>query len=308
MFERFKFSFTDAWHKGSSVLICYDEQEDITYCYYSAEYSFIFNHGDCKKFEGHDLVSKLEECNFRKWNNLYNPFVIDGVMWSLEYNDKNSLEESCDGFNAFPSEFEALLGVIKNCFPDFNCLEVFYDNKNYEITDRKGNVLRDPIIRNTTEKTRKLIKELCNYIEIFESKKEFGKWKPEQNTKDSYSSENHIKYIKEVQNFKKDLKNIADKCTNLNLYAVQDICIDELNEEEIMNLLDNKSALSLLMAYMQEDKDNDSYQLEAALKNGNIVRILKFLQKFNRFDEGPLPIHYLGKRPCFIKRLINRLK
>lgn len=48
------------------------------------------------------------------------------------------------------------------------------------------------------------------------------------------------------------------------------------------NLLDNKSALLLLMPYMDKDISG-TYNFKNALKNGDVVRFLKFLWNFNRF-------------------------
>ena len=295
MFERMTFSFNDSWFEGTTIHVFYDENEDKTYCFYSCNIDTIYNpkrDTDNREMvlDGHEFIEELENCNFRKWYNLESPFVCDGVHFNIEYNDKNKLSETCYGRNAFPDNFFDFLNIFKKYFPNANFYEIHTDLEHFEIYDKNHRLLRSPNGWHDKKKTRKLLEKLTHYIDIFENETKFGKWKPEPNTSKSYSSENHIKYTKPVKNFIKDVKEIADKCKDLDLYNNSDILtilqIEDINDDVEKYYLDNRSAMLLLLKYMEYmDRNYSDYKLEEALKNGTIVKILKFIRKFNKFDE-----------------------
>ncbi|MCR5188404.1 MAG: hypothetical protein K6C97_05665 [Treponema sp.] len=295
MFERMSFSFNDSWFEGTQVHIFYDETEDKTYCFYNCNIDTIYDKkcdSDNREFilDGHDLVEELEKCDFRKWYNLECPLVCDGVHFELEFNDKNKMTETRSGRNAFPDNFLVFLDVFRKYFPKTNFYEVRLGKEYYEIYDHKKRLLRTPLGWHNNKKTLKLLKKLTQYIEIFETQKNFGKWKPEPNTSKHFSSENHIKYKKSVRHFIKDIKEIADKCKDLDLYNSSDILqllgIEEMNEDVEKYYLDNRSAMLLLMHYMNyTDRKPSDYKLEEALKNGTILKVLEFIRSFNHFDE-----------------------
>ena len=178
---------------------------------------------------------------------------------------------------------------MKKYIPDARFYKFSIDKENYEIYDKHHRVLRTPIGWKDKKKTLKLLEKLTKYIEVFEGETNFGKWKPEPNTSHYSSSINHIIYTKKVRNFINDVKEIGDKCKDLDLYNSLDILrllgIEEMNEDVEKYLLDNRSAMLLIMNYMGRiSRYNTDYKLEEALKNGTIVRILKFIRKFNDFD------------------------
>ena len=293
MFERMDFSFGSVFFKSTDIFIAYDEVEDKTYCTYICNLEkegqdFCIESKDYV-FEGHDFVTEIENCNFRKWYNLSCPFYCDGYHFRLKFNDKNKMDEERTGDNAYPDEFFKLLKVFKRHIPNSRFYEVSSDKERYEIYDNKNHrLLRNPIGWENKKKTLKLLEKLTDYIEIFENETNFGKWKPEPNSAHRYSSENYIKFTKPVKRFIKDVKEIADKCKDLDLYNSGDILdllgIEEMNENVEKYFLDNRSAMLLIMHYMEPlDRKWRDYKFEEALKNGTIVRILKFIKKFNDF-------------------------
>ncbi len=293
MFERLEFEFKDSWFEGTNISVYYDENEDKTYCFYTCSIDAVYNQKfkfDKKELvlDGHTLVEEIENCNFRKWYNLSAAFC-DGYHFELKYNDKNKPSDECTGSNAFPDEFFELLDIFKKYIPDVKFYKVSRNKENYEIYDRQNRLLRYPRGWHDSEKTLKLLEKLTHYIDVFEGKTNFGKWKPEPNTAQYFSTENHIKYTKEVLRFIKDVIEIGDKCKDLDLYNSSDILgllgIEEINEDVEKYYLDNRSAMLLIMHYIGSNyKVYNDYKLEEALKNGTIVRILKFIRNFNNFD------------------------
>ena len=237
------------------VSIFFDDSEGILYCYDGKK-----NEPDILKENAIQVVKKIEQTNFRRWYNLYNPFVTDGVEWSLEYCDKNKPEHRISGSNMYPKSFDQYFEIILELFPEVK-FPVVYDYSGF--TSFFSKKLGHHILPYKRKSEKELLLELCDYIQIFEEI-------------DGDLSKNR----RVINNFKKKLREITDTCKNLDLYNNMDLlnayCIAEYGEET-ESKLDVRTALLMIISYAKSSFYDNRFEKE--FKSGEIIKLLKYIKE-----------------------------
>lgn len=258
MFERIRFSFryvTNGFLDSPTVYLFYDELEKSLYCYSESteEPEIITN-------EANRIVEELEKTDFRSWYNLSNPFITDGISWTLEYCDRNKVNKYISGSNAFPKGFKQFFEIIIQLFPTVK-FPIMYDYSSYIQFFSKS--LGHHILPYKKMSQKELLKELCDYIPIFENK-----------------NADLSEYKKDIKKYQKLLRKIVDTCPELDLYNDRDILDAYFITDygiELERKMDIRTALLMLISYSKSVFYDNRF--ETAFKSGKILELINFIKK-----------------------------
>ena len=201
MFERLELRFSEnhypysdyIWNDDNGTLvIAYDQTQNKTYCYYSGS---SLNNSYNLEFvlDGNKLIEEIERTDFRNWKYLIPPFDIAyRYRWFIEFNEKNQPARYINYEWNVPKEFYDLINILDKYFPKTNISKVSDTPIPYDGDFKKEiyDFTHFTMSWKPDDETLTVLKKLTSYIDIFENKKEFGKWKPAPNTPEYYSSEN----------------------------------------------------------------------------------------------------------------------
>lgn len=299
MFERLELRFSEVHYPNSDLpwndekgklTIAYDKTQNKTYCYYY-ETSLVSSNNLDFVLDGNELIEEIEKTDLRNWKYLFKPgdFAYS-FEWFIEFNDKNQPSRYINYDWNVPKDFYDFIKILDKYFPKTNILNVSntflpyngdFKKEIYDFTHFTMNWKPD-------DETLVILKKLISYIDIFENKKEFGKWKPAPNTAEYYSSENLFYYSKDVINFCKVIKELEDEFIKLQFkFGHYESLLPDIEEFAAVSdeyLTDTRMAGTFLIKYRNEycygnacsyDKFNE------ALKNGTIIKILKFIKEIN---------------------------
>lgn len=272
------------------LTIVYNETENKTYCYYTDESGRQSNKMDFF-LQGKALIEELENTGFRDWNLMVMCDQDSEVRWTIKFNDKNKQSQICSYANVIPKEFYDFISILESYFTNtklFLLKELpYYKN---EESFKKTEIPRSPNGWKASRKTLKQLKSLVSFIPLLEGRKEFGLWNPMANSPTFYSNDNYITYETDVQNFKNKVLEIAEKCEELDAFNMLQIHFlpdyEQFFEKSDEFLVDNRSAILFLIKYIDNncnDKSVSSYIFNESLKEGIIVKILKFIKEYNHF-------------------------
>ncbi len=301
MFERFELRFCEENYHNSDtpwndekgkLTIAYDKTQNKTYCYYY-ETSLKSSNNIDFVLDGNELIEELENTDFKNWKYLIKlQEIAYQYEWFIEFNDKNQPARYINyGWNV-PKDFYDLINILDKYFPKINLARIAKCPIKYDGDLKKDMYGFTHFTMNwkPNEETLAVLKKLTSYIDIFENKKEFGKWKPAPNTEEYYSSENLFYYSKDVINFCKVIKELEDIFIKLRFkFGHYESLLPDIEEFTAVSdeyLTDSRMAGTFLIKYRNEycyGKACSYDKFNEALKNGTIIKILKFIKEINHF-------------------------
>lgn len=342
MLERFEIYFEKEyyncedriWGGKNTISIIYDEIQNKTYCHYDNQIAREIK--DIKDIDldfprsenrfivqGNEIIKDIEKSNFRNWESFEHAcnYFAHNMFCYVKYNDLNKPTKRFRLNNGVPNEFFILFSNLSKYFTYNEFFKVNLASDFYEISYKDLLLVKTPVFCNETKESKKALKNLTKYIDIFSQTKDFG-------PVEEYHYRKYIHYIPEVCEFKTEVFTIFQKFRDFDFdmnnpedrklyhdferlpdgeedYDGRDEVSDNKEFHQVllaMNgkpkeiempsidykelLINNKAALHLLIYFFCDThnlKILNKKRFETALQDGTIVNILQFIKDYNHF-------------------------